>query len=87
MIKIVAVAVRFGDVVVSLPEPNRHHHVIHAYTKQNGRVFPDEQGFLTSKGQFVGRKEALRIASHAAQVRPRLHGQYDGPELFSEDLW
>jgi hypothetical protein len=49
------------------------------------RPFPGgpAQGFLTSDGRFVGRKEALEIAIKAKQILPQ-----DGKnELFSEDLW
>jgi len=40
------------------------------------------QGFLTSKGDFVDRIEALKIAKNAKQVKPN----YDKKELFSEFL-
>lgn len=42
------------------------------------------QGFLTSKGRFVGRKEAYKIALNAEQI-DNSNG-VDG-ELFSEDLY
>ena len=46
-------------------------------------VYPDDQGFLTSEGAFVGRRDAARIAVAAGQVAaPKW-----GPDLFSEDLW
>lgn len=41
----------------------------------------DDQGFVTSEGQYVGRKEAARIALIAGQItKPTTI-------LFSEDLW
>lgn len=43
----------------------------------------DDQGFLTSKGRFVSRKEAEKIARECGQVTGRLIGG----ELTSEDLW
>lgn len=43
----------------------------------------DDQGFLTSKGRFVSRKEAEVIARNCGQVIGRLLGG----ELTSEDLW
>ena len=42
------------------------------------------QGFLTSEGRFVDRKEAYRIALAAGQIDDS--GGYD-KELFSEDLY
>lgn len=45
----------------------RHHDI---YSRFNGEVgtSPDDQGFYTSKGRFVGRKEAMKIAFEAGQV-------------------
>ena len=43
----------------------------------------DDQGFLTSKGRFVSRKEAEVIARNCGQ----LVGNLIGGELTSEDLW
>lgn len=42
------------------------------------------QGFLTSAGRFVDRKEAYRIAVEAGQIG---EGAGYGGELFSEDLY
>lgn len=49
------------------------------------RPFPGgpAQGFITDKGEFVSRKEALEIAKKSGQI-PEDH-KY--PELFSEDMW
>ena len=46
---------------------------------------PDHQGFLTSKGRFVDRKEALKIALENDQVIDRT--QIRGENLYSEDLY
>ena len=46
---------------------------------------PDHQGFLTSKGRFVDRKEALKIALENDQVIDRT--QIRGETLYSEDLY
>ena len=43
----------------------------------------DDQGFLTSKGRFVSRKEAEVIARNCGQIT----GKLIGGELTSEDLW
>ena len=45
-----------------------------------------EQGFLTNKGRFVGRKEATEIAKEQGQVI-RLSGSTNADILFSEDLY
>lgn len=45
-----------------------------------------EQGFLTNKGRFVGRKEAMEIAKAQNQVI-RLSGSPNSDILFSEDLY
>ena len=46
---------------------------------------PHHQGFLTSKGRFVDRKEGLRIALDNNQVID--HSQIRGDNLYSEDLY
>ena len=45
-----------------------------------------EQGFLTNKGRFVGREEAMKIAKEQNQVI-RLSGSLNSDILFSEDLY
>lgn len=86
---IIGVAVRNGIVVHSLPAPNRHGNVLRLMHEGGIKIehATHEQGFATSKRHFVSREEALPIAQAAGQMKPRLHGQYDGPKLFSEDLW
>ncbi len=44
---------------------------------------PYHQGFLTSYGRFVDRKEALKIALENNQVIGKLYGD----ELYSENLY
>lgn len=41
------------------------------------------QGFLTSTGRFVGRREAAQIALHSGQIKELKFGI----ELYSEDLY
>ena len=43
----------------------------------------EDQGFLTSKGRFVSRKEAEKIARECGQIT----GHLIGGELTSEDLY
>lgn len=42
------------------------------------------QGFVTSDGEFVSRKEALRIATEAGQTIVKSGNQF---HLFSEEIW
>ena len=45
-----------------------------------------DQGFLTNKGRFVGRIEAMKIAKEQGQII-RLSGSPNTDILFSEDLY
>jgi hypothetical protein len=45
---------------------------------------PYHQGFLTSKGRYVSREEAGKIALEAGQIKEL---QYSTTDLFSEDLY
>jgi len=69
----------------SVPRPGRHGDVIArlAAAHPEDGPFVEEQGFLTSRGRFVDRAEAGRIALAAGQT-PALRR---GNELYSEDLW
>jgi hypothetical protein len=49
--------------------------------KTGGQI---EQGFLTTKGRFVDRKEAAQIALSTGQIKSLQWPEYG--ELFSEDL-
>lgn len=80
------VAIKRGVKVYSLPAPNRHHHVLWEMPLP---CFNDEdgvQGFLDDTGAFLTRREAYRAVVDTPQFK-RKPGGYDGPELFSEDLW
>lgn len=70
---------------VHLPRPARHHDIIRAMV-DSGHEAPitGEQGFVTTRGRFVDRKEGLEIATKAGQLIRKTP-----PEdvLFSEDLW
>jgi hypothetical protein len=76
------VAIEFADLTLSLPRPNRHHHVIQRYHADTGKTGSGvRQGFMTSQGRFVDRSEAARLAFAAGQIeKPK-------PTLYSEDLW
>lgn len=68
----------------SLPAPSRHFHLFALIAFQGTEAEPCEQGFSTSQGRFVDRKEAIVLAREAGQpIRKR-----DNPtQLYSEDLW
>ncbi len=86
MEKIVSVALKRDKYIFSLPAPARHGHCMyHPFVMHQwgGNILPDEQGFLTSAGRFVDRKEAAQIAVTAGQIE----APQWGCRLFSEDLW
>lgn len=83
--QITHVAIKYANKVFSLPAPNRHHDVIRMIGGISG---PDVQGFLDANGVFLNRKQAFEVAVQTGQInRPNTPGTYQGPELFSEDLW
>lgn len=95
---IVAAAIKFGDLVCHVPKPGRHHNVLRAvkiFGPGSDASFESEvQGFLTDRGEFLGRRDAYKHALECGQGTPRRAaaialGQvvYDGMDLYSEDLW
>jgi len=46
---------------------------------------PDQQGFITSRGRYVGRAEGLKLQEEAGI--PSKQGNYTCHILFSEDLY
>ncbi|CAA2139501.1 hypothetical protein [Hyphomicrobium sp. ghe19] len=87
--RIIAAAVKIGDVALSMPPPARHWTIINTLCgtldKPDATRYaqPDDQGFLTDQGRFVSRVEALGIAWAAGQLKkaPTMR------ELYTEDLW
>lgn len=81
---IISVAILQDGLIISLPPPHRHHHIIRMMADAG---FPTpikgEQGFISSKGNYVDRHLAGQIAI--------ADGQIDclrwPPQLYSEDLW
>ena len=47
----------------------------------------EAQGFLTSKGRFVDRKEGFKIAKANDQIWHNMHDDRDEGKLTSEDLY
>lgn len=88
MNKITHVAIQYQGKTYSLPAPNRHHNVIRMIAAENGVGVkgPDVQGFLDDTGEFLNRRTAYTLAVANGQIN-RAQGGYDGPDLYSEDLW
>lgn len=83
--KIVAAAIKQGEVICFIPAPGRHHDIIRKMAAIGIPIPIDgKQGFLTDEGQFVERRVALGIAECAKQLLP---GRGCSGELFSEDVW
>jgi hypothetical protein len=78
-----------GYYVFSLPRPNRHHNLFAPLLMAQGwSTIPEhEQGFVDSQGVWLGRRAAFLRAKRNQQLILRKAHQYNGPELFSEDLW
>lgn len=71
-------AIKVGGLVLSMPQPARHHHIIHAYYLETSKAIRggNTQGFLTEEGDFVDREAAFKLTGKGR----------DG-KTFSEDLW
>lgn len=83
--RIAGVAIRYGGLTYTLPEPNRHHHLIRMIGGISG---PHNEGFYDDSGLFLTRTEAFLRAKETGQlIRDPSPLKYQGPELFSEDLW
>lgn len=80
------VAVIHGDVIYAMRQPNRHHNVLHAMYALGIRGH-EYEGFLDSNGEYLNRLDAMDRAEKTEQLKPRLPKQYNGPDLYSEDLW
>lgn len=89
---IVGVAIKFGELVVSLPAPNRHHDVIrHLAGKGWKTPIMGVQGFVDGSGKFLTRRQAairiyeLEAQGYAQALRSQTLNHALG--VFSEDLW
>lgn len=68
-----------------MPRPNRHHNILNYAYIQYGLKVGEIQGFLTSDGNFLNRKEAASHAIECGQVQKQ--GMKLEGTLISEDLW
>lgn len=82
---VVAAALRCEEVVFSMPQPARHHDLLHKVNLMGieRSHYQLEQGFLLSDGSFATRGEAAEVAIAAGQVK---HRNLCTP-FSSEDLW
>ena len=91
IVQITHVAIKQCGIIYSLPAPHRHHDVIRLIsTTTNERMItrgPAIQGFLTSEGEFLDRKQAYLLACMTNQIKRDRDSGYQGNSLFSEDLW
>lgn len=86
------VAMLYDNIVWSLPEPYRHHHVLHAVHKKKeaeGALVeyqnaPVVQGFLTSEGMFVDRYDAYQMFTEYGQQEYDIDRE---GQLYSENCW
>lgn len=91
--RVVAAAVQWHGVTLTLPAPARHHTIFNQIGANVVHNMPQKywphwgpQGFITNTGRFVNRADAKCIALAAGQ--PMLladHARHE--DLFSEDLW
>ena len=82
MSEIVAAAVQYRGLTISLPRPNRHHHILHLLPMRIALTC--SQGFIDSNGDFLDRKQAKLRVKETGQ--PTI-ADHQPRELFSEDLW
>ena len=82
--RIILAAIKTGENnIATALNPGRHDNIIHHLAKSGFKTpIKGTQGFLTSKGRFVDRVEAKRIAVEAGQVK-----ETEFRQLYSEDLW
>lgn len=81
---VLTAAIRIGELIISLPRPNRHHNILWALSDLGiGPGQTRDQGFLLSNGTYAGRELSAEVALAAGQVE-KLHSP---PRLFSEDVW
>lgn len=92
---ILGVAVRYGDLMVCLPKPARHHDCLHqlfavvGVEKGHHSCSGPHQGFYTAEGRYLTREEAWRVVSETGvEPLPAPDGRVNASgRLYSEDLW
>ena len=91
-------AIKYGEMICYVPRPGRHHNIKHTIStmlKDSRKGLSDWayeneiEGFVTNEGQFLDRRQAFihATACHQITCRRTGPGDYNGDDLFSEDLW
>jgi hypothetical protein len=89
--RIVGSAIKALDgTVYSVERPGRHHHCIWFMVQKNlgehdSRGSTRDQGFMTSRNRYIGRKEARALAIRNGQAT--VANIVTNNEIHSEDLW
>lgn len=73
-------------VMIALPRPHRHHHIFALAAFLGMDLNDGTQGFVTDKGVFVNRRQAMNLVVARGQ-KNRRSGNPDTIELYSEDVW
>lgn len=87
-LEILGVAVKFGDIFVCLPKPNRHCDCFKYAVEVLGLSKPLDnaainQGFYLETGKYLTRRMAFEHARDSGQLINPEANKY----LFSEDVW
>lgn len=85
--KVLAAAVKHpSGMVYTALNPGRHHHVIRFMSalKVSGISNTRRQGFITTHGRFVDRRDGLSMAERNRQIVKKHPAPW---ELYSEDMW
>jgi hypothetical protein len=77
-----AIRTNNGTVIVA----RRHGDIFKAMVKERIPKEDGEQGFITSIGRFVDRREGYKL-QHKAGIKSAAMEGYRGRELYSEDLY
>ncbi len=89
---ITAVAIMHNGVMhTGTPGKDRHHDLIHKIAQMMPiKRIVGEQGFVDEKFKFYNRMDAARHAIDCKQVimgQAKIRHEFNGRELYSEDLW
>lgn len=83
----ICAAIKVGEMVI---RGHRHDSCYHTAglipSLTRDQIIRGEQGFVTSRNRFVGRKEARQLQT-AAGIPSVATGDFRGDILFSEDLY
>lgn len=83
---IIGVAIKYGDLIIALPKPNRHHDCIRYAAETLGLAPPigrKGQGFYLATGEYLNREDAMEYMKEYYGQKITINPHI----LFSEDLW